>query len=572
MRLLLLNFLLLHIPVLVSGQPKIGPNVIPPEIAVTETVEWWTYLGGTNADEFFGAALTPGNGVIVVGRTQSTDFPVTANAMQDTLAGSYDACISRFDTMGNCLWSTYYGGTGFDGAYSAIYTDSGIIICGGTSSTDLPMMNAYQSANAGSYDAFLLLLNDSGQLIRSTYFGATGGDQAFALAIDTSGNIVIAGSSTAAGLPLASSGYQPTPAGAIDAFIAVFDLQLQPLWCTYYGGIGSEDIHTITVTPTGEIVFCGGTYSLNFPVTTDAYQGFLMGAPDVYMVRFGMDGTRHYATFLGGTSQEDCNAVVCDSAGKVYLSGFTFSSDFPIVGNSYQTTPEGQSEIFVACFDTAGQLNWSTYIGKSGIESAFVAYRYGKYLYIGGTTESPNFPIGPEAFQAFYLGNSDAFIIKMDTSGTMIGGTFAGGGQIDVIYGLVVTTDTAVYACATTYSNNISVTPGAFQETYAGAGDGYVLKFSMGEELITGEFSETVFYSGQIDLFPNPAADEVKIISEEKITLLKLLDLSGRVLFVRDDLLTNEFVFDIHLLLPGVYLVQIVLDSGVEQVQRLVKK
>lgn len=498
------------------------------------TISWLTYLGGTGADELYGVALLPANSSVVAGRTNSTDFPSTVGAMQDTAAGNYDVSVSCFDSAGVCLWSTYYGGTGFDGAYGVLLADTLLVVFGSTNSTDLPMMNAYQNANAGSYDAFAFMLNASGQLVRSTYFGGTAADQAYAMAIDTAGNIVMAGSTTSTNLPLAASGYQPVPAGAIDAFIATFNLQLQPLWSTCYGGNSSEDIHSVTVSPQGEIIFCGGTYSNAFPVTANAYQSSLLSYPDVYLVKFGMDGTRHYATYFGGINSEDANSVVCDSLGNIYMTGFTYSPDFPMLGNSFQNILAAQSDVYLVKFNPAGIPVWSTFIGGNGPDNAFALYRYGKYLFAAGATESSDFPVNPNGLQPLYAGNSDGFFVKMDTAGNMVASTFQGGGGFDAVNALTITPDdTSVIACGNTYSTNLPVSPGAFQQSNYGQGEGYVLKFGMSEELSTvsvqnGMESE----NGTVIVYPNPAIDFIRITSQtEDLSRIEIFDATARLVY-----------------------------------------
>lgn len=540
-----------------------------PSIAAA-SISWLTYLGGTSADELFAVASLPNGGSVVTGRTNSTDFPVTAGAQQDTMAGSYDVVVTRFDAVGNALWSTYYGGTNFETGYGLLRIDTAIFICGSTNSTDLPVMNAWQPNNNGSYDAFLLQLNDSGLMVRATYFGGTGADQAYAMAEDTSGRIALAGSTTSNNLPLAASGYQATCAGAIDAFLGVFNTQLQPQWSTCYGGSSSEDIHAVTVTPQGEIVFCGGTYSNNFPVTPDAWQSGMLGLPDIYLVKFGMDGTRHYGTFFGGTNTEDANAIVCDSLGRLYMSGFTYSYDFPIQGSSFQTTHAALSDAFVSAFDAAGQLTWSTFVGGNGVETAFGMMRLGKYLFVGGNTESTDFPVSANAIQTTFGGNSDGFVFKMDTAGTMVSGTYMGGNGVDAIYSLTVEpSDTSVIACADTYSTDLPVTPGAYQSSNEGSGDGFVVRFGMSEQLVMSGVEE-IAAGSSVMVFPNPAADKVTISSDEEIIRVELFDENGRRV-QQYNCNSKTWQLDLHSLDEGVYFLRVASNNGVK-VQRIVKQ
>ncbi len=521
--------------------------------ALTSSLSWMTYIGGTGSDELFGITLTSDSGVVITGRTSSADFPSTPGSYQDTFALNYDAIVTRFDKDGNCLWSTFYGGANFDGAYQVITIDSAFVITGMTNSTDLPVLNATQTTSAGSYEAFLLMLNDSGQLMRATYYGGSGSDQGLALAKGNAGEIVLSGSTTSANLPFANLGYQGTMAGMIDAFVAVFDNAFNVQWATYYGGANVEDIHTVTVTPQNEIAFAGATRSFDFPVTPNAWQPGLLNQPDNYMAKFSMSGARLYATFFGGTNTEDANGILGDEDGNLYLTGFTYSADFPTQGTTFQPAISGQNDVFVSRFDSTGQLVWSTFVGGGGQDVAWGMYRTGKYLFICGQTESSTFPVSPNAIQAVYAANSDGFVIKMDTAGQMISGTFMGGNGVDAFLALVVDADTNVFACGNSYSTDLAITPNPFQATNAGAGDGFVVKFGMSEQLI----STSVISSSAINsllLYPNPASDFITIAltNEEEISLIEIVDATGRVV-QRSEMQGGIVSIYIADLAPGMY-------------------
>ncbi|HET6992590.1 MAG TPA: T9SS type A sorting domain-containing protein [Bacteroidia bacterium] len=534
----------------------------------SSSISWLTYLGGSSAEDLFGITLAPDNGVVVTGRTGSSDFPVTAGSMQDTLSLSYDAVVTRFDKNGNCLWSTYYGGTNFDGANQIVTIDSTFVIAGMTSSTDLPMLYPTQATNNGSYDAFLLVLDGAGQMIRSTYYGGSGGDQGLCIAKGPANEIVLAGSATSTDLPYASSGFQGTMGGQIDAFLAVFDDSLNVQWSTYYGGANPEDIHAICVTPQGEIAFVGGTRSNNFPVTANAWQAGLLNQPDNYLVKFGMDGSRHYATFFGGTNNEDANGIVSDADGNLYMTGFTYSADFPTQGNVFQSNLQGQNDVYVSKFDVNGQLVWSTFVGGGGQDVAWAMYGLGKYIFVCGETESPAFPVSTTAIQATYASNGDGFVIKMDTSGQMVSGTFMGGNGVDALLAITVDADTSVITCGDTYSTDLPVA-NAFQSTNATAGDGYVLKFGMSEELPLSFSSVNADHS--ISLFPNPSDGNISVSTQKGIIVkVDIVDMLGKLLICEHE--NAETVsLNVSDLSRGIYFLKVTDENSCVHVIRFIR-
>ena len=548
---------------------EIGKANSNDNIAAASTISWLTYIGGNSADEFFGIQVTNDSGAVVVGRTGSLDFPATVGAQQDTMAGNYDAVVARFSSNGNCMWSTYFGGTNFDGAWQVAAIDSFFVVCGMTNSTDLPVINATQNFNAGSYDAFLLVMDSAGNELRSTYYGGTGGDQGICVAKGPANEIVLAGSSSSVDLPLANSGYQSTLGGQIDAFLSVFDLNLSAQWSTYYGGTMAEDIHGICVTPQGEIAFVGGTRSNNFPVTANAWQNGMLGAPDNYLVKFGMDGTRHYGTFFGGTNNEDANGIVSDAIGNLYMTGFTYSADFPTQGIIFQPNILGQNDVYVSKFDTAGQLVWSTFVGGGGQDVGWGIYCSGKYIYICGETASNTFPVSPNAIQNTWDAISDGFVIKMDTAGQMVSGTFMGGNGYDGLLALTVTADTSVIATGDTYSSDLPATANAFQMTNHSNGDGYVVKFGMAEQSVSMNIISTTQNSG-INVFPNPSNDFVTVSSGEIISAIEISDVTGRRLGYFSEN-SSEIKMDFSNLPIGIYFLKVASSDSKIQIFRVVK-
>lgn len=538
--------------------------------AASSSLEWLTYLGGNSSDELFGITLANDSGVVVTGRTSSPDFPTTVGVSQDTFAGNYDAVAARFDKNGNCLWSAYYGGTNFDGAYQVIALDSVFVFAGMTNSTDLPVMNPTQPNNAGGYDAFLLMLNDSGQLVRSTYYGGTGSDQGLAIAKGNNGEIVLAGSATSNDLPNASAGYQGTFGGMIDAFISVWDNSFNLQWCSYYGGTNVEDIHTVCVTPLNQIAFAGATRSFDFPVSANAWQSGLLSQPDNYIVTFDMNGNRLYATYFGGTNNEDANGIVGDENGNIYLSGFTYSADFPTQGTIFQPNILGQQDVYVSRFDSTGQLVWSTFVGGSGQDVAWGMTRLGKYIFICGETESNTFPVSANAIQPAISASSDGFVIKMDTTGQMVSGTFMGGNGVDALFGMVVDADTNVIACGDSYSTDLAVTANAFQSVNNTQGDGYVVKFGMSEQLVSTNtvFAET---QKQLALFPNPADEILFVKSTGIISAIEIVDVSGREI-MNSNSGSKEITINLQQFAPGVYFIRVKNENGEISSLRFIRK
>ncbi len=180
-----------------------------------------TFLGGSGDDQAADLAVDSSGDAFIVGQTNSSDFP-TANAYQTVLGGGSDAFVVEINPAGTALiYSTYLGGTG-DESPQALALDSAgdAYVTGETTSNDFPTANAIQSVLLGGADAFISELDPAGSsLIFSTYLGGSATDEATGIAIDSSGNIYVAGFTSSSDFPTLAGAYQPSSAGGTDAFV-----------------------------------------------------------------------------------------------------------------------------------------------------------------------------------------------------------------------------------------------------------------------------------------------------------------------------------------------------------------
>src|SRR5208337_3203161 len=197
-----------------------------------------TYLGGTGNEYPFSAAVDPSGNAYVVGLTSSNDFPTTPGAFQTTHLGPsitpgcyvWSGCAHAFVSKINpadfgpasLVYSTYLSGSGDDwGAGIAVDSSGNAYVTGWTNSTDFPVLDALQPANAGGYDAYITELNAAGSgLISSTYLGGSGNDLGDSIGVDSSGNVYVGGWTESANFPTTPGSVQPLFGGARDLFMA----------------------------------------------------------------------------------------------------------------------------------------------------------------------------------------------------------------------------------------------------------------------------------------------------------------------------------------------------------------
>jgi photosystem II stability/assembly factor-like uncharacterized protein len=227
------------------------------------------------------------------------------------------------------------------------------------------------------------------------------------------------------------------------------------IYSTYLGGNGNDFANSIAVDSSGNAVVVGETSSSTFP-TVNAHQSALSGANDGFVTKFNATGDALlYSTFLGGSSTDLCYGVAVDSTGKAYVTGRTFSSNFPTL-NPFQPTfaDAFNGDAFVTKVNSNGSLVYSTYLGGAGTDIGYgIAADASGNAYITGLTTSSNFPLA-NPIQPSHNGAGAAFVTKLNSAGnglfysTFLGESTDGRGiAVDSLGNAYVTgfTDTAAF-------------------------------------------------------------------------------------------------------------------------------
>ena len=446
------------------------PLVLDPVLAYS------TYLGGSDLGEVEvdAIAVDSSGSTYVTGYTFSTDFPIT-NGFQSSLRGrGEDAFVTKLNPSGNqVVYSTYLGGNGMDYAYGVAVDSTGnAYIAGWTNSANFPVANAFQSSLAGNDDAFVTKLNSSGnQLIYSSYFGGSGPDYAYGIAVDSSGSVYFTGNTWSTDFPIANA-FQSSLAGNDDAFVTKLNPSGNALaYSTYLGGSNRDSGVRIAVDSSGNVYFTGDTSSTNFPIA-NAFQRSLGGNEDAFVAKLNPAGSAlEYSTYLGGYGNEGVGGIAVDPSGSAYISGATTSVDFPVV-NAFQSLPNvlnllnGIYTAFVTKLNPSGNtLMYSTYLGGSGGDGARgIAVDSDGNAYVAGWTNSPDFPL-VNALQSAFGGGGDAFVTKLNASGNaLLYSTSLGGSKNDVGTGIALDSSGNAYVGGYTASSNFP-TKSAFQSS-----------------------------------------------------------------------------------------------------------
>ena len=423
----------------------------------------------------------------MTGVTGSANFPATFGALQGNKAANTDVFISKFDPAGALVYSTFMGGSGDEKGNSiAVDTAGNVHIGGETNSFDLPVTpGALQASNGGpvgfASDGFVASLSSDGSALNfATYLGGNGNDQVFGLALDSFGNVLVAGFTNSTTFPLMGA-FQSHLNGRHDAFVSKLDRSGSSLmFSTYFGGSSLDsDLETalgIAVDPTGAAYIVGRTTSTDLP--TSPAQAGLAGGEDAFVAKFDASGTRVYSTYLGGSLRDQGLSIAVDALGSVYVTGLTASTDFPVV-NPLQPGNAGGNDIFVTKIDPDGSsLAFSTYLGGSGSDAARgIALDSVGNVYLTGTTTSTDFP-AVDPIQGIAGGGQDAYLAQLSAGGaTLVASTYLGGSGNDNAFGIAVDAAGSVYLTGRTASLNFP-TANPVQPMLTGGRDAFVVRFA----------------------------------------------------------------------------------------------
>ena len=377
-----------------------------------------TYIGGRGDDRAAAIAVDATGEAYVTGATGSSNFPLVA-AVRPTLGGSKTAFVLKLNAAGNTLlFSTYLGGSTYDmGTAIAVDATGHAYVGGDTQSADFPTIGAFQAAIGGGFDAFVTKLNSNGTYVFSTFLGGVGNEHVGGIAVDSSGAAYVAGGTFSTNFPLAGA-IQTTNHGGQDAFVAKLNASGATLaYSTYLGGSGAatpEQANGIAVDAAGNAYLAGVTNSADFPVTAGAFQVNFEGVSDAFVTKINTAGTAWvYSTYLGGTDLDWASGIGIDSAGNAYAAGYTSSGDFP-QSNPVQAAFGGLYDAFVAALNPAGNtLGFSTWFGGSGsdVVNALAVDANGN-MFLGGQTNSLNLPLAG-SIQATNNGGSVGWLARL---------------------------------------------------------------------------------------------------------------------------------------------------------------
>ena len=487
-----------RIGVHVAAYDRTRPLIIDPVLVYS------TFLGSTGTDRGNAIAVDATGNAYVTGETDNVGvapFPTTVGA---GFSGVQDAFVTKINTAGNALlYSTFLGGGGTDRGLGIAV--NGVNEAYVTGVTDSPVANpfpttagAFDTTHDGLMDAFVTKLNAAGSmLLYSTYLGGSLDDQGNAIAVDSANNAYITGRTESGGataFPTTGGAFDTSFGGARDAFVSKFDPTLAGaaslLYSTFLGGTGTDEGFGIAVDAALRAYVTGVTDNAGltpFPTIPGSLDTTFNGVQDAFVTRLNAAGNAlEYSTFLGSGGTDRGNAIAVDAANRAYVTGVTDNGGlilFPTTAGSFDTTFNGVQDAFVTRLNAVGtMLEYSTFLGGAFEDvGRGIAIDGVGNAYITGDTRSDNFPTAGSPFQAARAGLQDAFVTKLNATGTgLVYSTYLGGSETDIGNGIAVDPLDNAYVTGETGPAGVPTpfptTAGAFDTTFNDVIDAFIAK------------------------------------------------------------------------------------------------
>lgn len=437
------------------------------------------------SDVGMGVAHDLAGNLYIAGHTSATSNMATTGSHQFNMGGGWnDGFMVKFNQLGERIWATYYGGTGEDAINCmTIDNDNNIYVGGSSESLSAIATPGTHKPTTTNGDAFVAKFDTSGQRLWGTYFGGPTNESIVKIECDNSGAVYVTGNTNSTSQISTPGTHQQTFAGGFhDAFLAKFTANGQLTWGTYLGGPGNEWPKGLCIDGTGNIYIGGETDSETGISTPGSHQEVRgLNAGDVYFVKFDPSGNRIWGTYYGGDHNVSEYGGLCafNGNGALYLAGGTRSYENIATLDGLQPTISlpYEQDAFAAKFDENGTRIWGTYYGGLGSETiSAIACDNDGNLFMGGSGFSLDLG-GPCSPQTENAGNGDIFVIKITSLCEPVWDTYQGGPGGDVINDLDYDGNGNLYMTGGTFNHTVFGSPNVYQPTYGGAGDAYLLKY-----------------------------------------------------------------------------------------------
>ena len=499
------------------------------------TIQWQKFYGGS-AEEY-GAPIvqTTDGGYIVGGSALSHDGDVNGN--HDNTNNYADYWLVKIDSAGTMQWSKCYGGSNDDVSGSTIQTSDGGYIMAGTTWSHDGNVSGNHNPNNSTSDAWVVKTDVFGNILWKKCYGGSYNDGANKIIQTNDGGYIFAGYTYSNDGDV--SGNHDTTHATNDYWVVKIDSTGNIQWQKCYGGTLNDEAKTIIQTADGGYAITGNSCSNTGDVT-----GNHGGGTDAWLIKIDSAGTLLWSKCYGGTAPygDNSTTVIQTTDGGFIIGGGTYSHDIDCVGN--HDTSGNYVDAWVIRTDGTGNEIWSKCYGGTSNDgiACLIKSNDGGYVFAGNTSSNDGDVNGNH-------GAHDYWIVKIDTSGTILWQQCYGGTQFDDAYSIIQTND-----------NGYAVVGASSSLGTHGAHDYWVIKLSQ-DNVGINELQT----SGEIKIYPNPSKGIFRISTNSNQTLKDIIvyDVLGNIIYQQLKEKETTVTIDLSAHAKGVYFVKVIEDTRV---------
>lgn len=508
--------------------------------ATAQSLEWARAFGGSANDKGFCVATDDAGNVYTSGVFIGVvDMDPGAGVSTLTATGNADHFVQKLDASGNFIWAVHFAGASAsagEGTPVSVDPWGNVLVAGTfTNTVDLdPGPDTSEFSSVGGADVFVVKLDPSGGLIWArSWGGASGnGDNVYAIACDSAGNVITTG--TFWGIADLDPGPGVVNLGvagqASDVFVQKMDASGNLLWARGFGGISGDQPGSVRIDGAGNILAVGRFQeTVDFDPGAGIHELVSAGLYDAFIQKLDADGEFVWARRIGGDSFDFGNAVALDDQDNVLVTGSFFGFVDLDPGTGSDTLYSGGDVAgFVLKLAADGSYQWGRSLGKVDPDAILVDAD-GRVVTSGDFSQSVDFDPGPGTGYLDSEGAGDIFLQRMDGSGIFISAQRFGGSLDESAGQSMALAPSGALLMTGSFRGTVDLDPGPGTNTIVSSGFQDVLVMKLAGSSSGMADLENV---DALQVFPNPANDRVRIEVDETLigerATIALFDATGR--------------------------------------------
>lgn len=532
-----------------------------------QQLDWALKASGTGYQETAGMAVDAAGNVHVIGSFQgSMQFSAGAGSLNSV--GLFDVFFAKYNTSGSLLWAKRIGATGVAGGYGIAVDAAGNVFIGGNFNGTVdfdPGPGAKNLTSAGSFDAFLAKYDDSGALLWAHAFGANLFEEARCLALDTSGNVFIAG------IFNGTVDFDPGPAntaleaaGNSELYLAKYSSAGALLWARQLEGTGAERVLGMATGIGGQVYLTGHFEdSVDFDPGAGVQSLDALGDADLFFAQYDAGGALVWAKSVGGFFYEEARGIATDRFGNVYLTGrYGETVDFDPDPGIAELDNAGINDAFFAKYDADGAFLWANSIGGDGndIGNSIAVDSFGQVCVTGQYMNTVDFDPGNDTSNLSAAGDIEIFVARYNASGEFLWAGSIGGTSMEESAAIALDAQQNIYLTGY-FKGTADFNPGPASGNLQSDGeeDAFIAKFKVATTAVAEPEALAV------RLYPVPATTtlQVSLPDASAAFSIALYDQAGRLLRTQQGA-GGSLTLDLSGFVAGMYCVR-VLSEGKEK-------